>query len=78
VKRNIAKAIMITDYLIDAHIKNAKGIEDLVKNWSSEKSGKGLALTIASVHRDVASCIEIIQELLKEKPKEKKIGKAHS
>lgn len=75
-KRNIAKAIKIADHLIDAHIKNAKGMEELVKNWTTES--KGLGLEIASTHRDVASCIEIIKELLKEKPKEKKIVKAHS
>ncbi len=76
VKRNITKAIKIADYLIEAHIKNAKGMEELVKDWTTES--KGLGLEIASVHRDVASCIEMIIELLNEKPKEKKIVKAHS
>jgi len=78
VKRNITKAIKIADYLIEAHIKNADGIEELVKNWTTDNTNttKGLGLEIASVHRDVASCIEIIKELLEQKPKEKKIVKA--
>ena len=66
-KRNITKAIKIADYLIVAHIKNADGMEELVKNWTSDS--KGLGLEIASVHRDVARCIEMIKELLSEKPK---------
>lgn len=68
-KRNITRAIKIADYLIDAHIKNANGMEELVKNWTTDS--KGLGLEIASVHRDVASCIGIIKELLEQKPKEK-------
>lgn len=68
-KRNITKAIKIADYLIDAHIRNANGMEELVKNWTTDS--KGLGLEIASVHRDVAKCIEVIKELLEQKPKEK-------
>ena len=68
-KRNITKAIKIADYLIDIHIKNANGMEELVKNWNTDS--KELGLEIASVHRDVAKCIELIKELLSEKPKEK-------
>ena len=75
-KRNVAKAIKVADYLIEAHLKNAKGMEEMVQNWTTES--KGLGLEIASVNRDVASCIEIIKDLLKEKPKEKKIVKANS
>ncbi len=74
--KNIKKAIKIADYLIKAHIKNANGMEELVKNWTTES--KGLALEIASVHRDVAICIGTIKELLTEKPKEKKLVKAHT
>jgi len=59
----------MADYLIDAHIRNANGIEELVKNWTADP--KGLGLEIASVHRDVAKCIEVIKELLTEKPKGK-------
>lgn len=73
-KRNITKAIKIADYLIDIHIKYANGMEELVKNWSADSSkgsSKGLGLEIASAHRDVAKCIEVIKELLTEKPKEK-------
>lgn len=75
-KRNITKAIKIADYLIVVHIKNADGMEELAKNWT--ESSKGLALEIASVHRDVAKCIGMIKELLSEKPKEKKIVKTIS
>ena len=74
-KRNITKAIKIADYLIDAHIRNANGMEELVKNWTTDS--KGLGFEIASVHRDVAKCIVMIKELLTEKPKEK-IVKAHT
>lgn len=68
-KRNITKAIKIEDFLIDAHIKHAKGMEELVKDWS--RGSKDLGLTIASAHREVASCIDMIKELLEQKPKEK-------
>lgn len=70
VKRNITEAIKIADHLIKAHIKNAIGMEELVKDWTTEN--KGLGLEIASVHRDVATCIGMIKDLLeqKQKPKE--------
>jgi len=74
--KNIKKAIKISDYLIKAHIKNADGMEELVKNWTTDS--KGLGLEIASVHRDVAQCIGMIKELLTEKPREKKLVKAHT
>ncbi len=74
--KNIKKAIKIADHLITAHIKNAEGMEKLAKDWTSEN--KGLALEIASVHRDVAICIDRIKELLLEKPKEKKLVKSHT
>ena len=73
--KNIKKAIKISDYLIKAHIKNADGMEELVKNWTT--NSKDLGLEIATVHRDVAKCIGIIKELLT-KPKEKKLVKAHT
>ena len=73
-KRNIVKAIKISNYLIEAHNRNAAGMENLVKDWTTES--KGLGLSIASVHRDVAICIEQIRELLEpQKIKEKKIVK---
>ncbi len=76
-KKNITKAIKIADFLIDAHNKNATGMEELVKDWSTDS--KGLGLTIASVHRDVAICIEQIRELLKPtKIQEKQIVKPRS
>ncbi len=74
VKRNITKAIKIADYLINVHIKNANGMEELVKDWTT--NSKGLGLEIASVHRDVAACIGMIKDLLEQKPKEKQIVKA--
>lgn len=73
--KQIAKAVKIADYLIVAHIKNADGMEQLVKDWTTDS--KGLGLEIASVHRDVAVCIGFIKELLT-KPKEKKLVKAHT
>jgi len=76
-KRDIPKAIKIANYLIVAHYKNADGMEELVKNWKTES--KGLGLEIASVHRDVAKCIEqIVTALQPITPKEKKLVKAIS
>jgi len=69
-KKNIAKAIKIADYLVAAHIRNSEGIEKLVKNWSAD--GKGLGLEIASVHRDVAKYLQTISDLLQEKPKSRR------
>ena len=75
-KRNIPKAIKIANYLIAAHYKNANGMEELVKDWTT--NSKDLGLQIASTHRDVAKCFEVIKELLEQKPKEKKLVKAIS
>ena len=76
-KKNITTAIKIADGLIDAHIRNATGMEELVKNWNTDT--KGLGLEIATVHRDVAKCIGYIKELLEsEKPKGKKLVKTNS
>lgn len=76
-KRDIPRAIKITKFLIAAHYKNAKGMEELVKNWNTDTT-KGLGLEIASIHRDVAKCMEeIIKALaLQPTPKEKKLVKA--
>ncbi len=75
--KQIAKAVKIADYLIVAHIKNADGMEELVKDWTT--NSKGLGLEIASVHRDVAKCIEqIVIALQPSTPKEKKLVKAIS
>jgi len=77
VKRNITKAIYIADYLIDAHNRNAKGIEKLVKEWNNKTTGsQELGLEIASVHRSVAVAIGYIKELLEKESKERKIVKA--
>jgi len=70
VKRDIPKAIKIANFLIAAHYKNADGMEKLVKDWTTDS--KGLGLEIASVHRDVATCIELIVTALQPiTPKEK-------
>jgi len=69
-KKNIKIAIKITDELIKAHLKNSKGIRDLVNNWNSDTRGLGLA--IASVHEDVAKCLIVIKKFLEEKPKNRK------
>ena len=74
-KRDIPKAIKIANYLIVAHNKNADGMEELIKDWKTDT--KGLGLEIASVHREVASCIEqIVIALQPNTPKEKKLVKA--
>ena len=75
-KRDIPRAIKIADFLIKAHIKNAQGMEDLVKNWKTDT--RGLGLEIASVHRDVAKCIEQLKDALQPQAvpvKEKKLVK---
>lgn len=69
VKKNIKKAIKIADYLVHAHIKNADGMENLVKDWTVES--KGLGLEIAKVHREVAECILLIIKELEENPRRK-------
>ncbi len=74
-KRDIPKAIKIANYLIAVHNKNADGIDELVKNWNT--SSKDLGLEIASVHRNVAKCIEQIVTAL-HPTKEKKLVKAIS
>ncbi len=76
-KRDIPKAIKISKFLIASHNKNADGMEELVKDWKTESTGLGLE--IASVHRDVAKCIEqIVIALQPSTPKEKKLVKAIS
>lgn len=65
-QKNIKTAIKITDYLMEAHLRNSKGIRDLVKDWASDT--KGLGISIASVHEDVAKCLFTIKKLLEEKP----------
>lgn len=75
-KGNITEAIYIADYLIDAHNRNVKGIEELVKDWNRENTtSQELGLEIASVHRAVAIAIGYIKELLEKELKEKKIVK---
>ncbi len=65
--KNHKDAIGILDGLIIAHIKNSKGLEDMVKDWTSDS--KGLGMAIASVHEDVAKCLFVVKKLLEEKPK---------
>lgn len=66
-KKNIKTAIEITDELIHVHLKNSSGIKNLVKDWTSDS--KGLGIAIADVHEDVAKCLFVIKKLLEEKPK---------
>ena len=76
-KRDVPKAVSIANYLIQCHLKNSDGIEELVKNWDT--GSKELGLEIASVHRDVAKCLELIVKALQPMtPKEKKLVKAIS
>ena len=74
-KRNIPRAIKIADFLISAHYKNATGMENLVKDWNT--GTRDLGFEIASVHRDVAKCIEQIRDALQPTTptKEKKLVK---
>ncbi len=51
----VANAIKICDFLIEAHIRNSKGIRETVKDWTS--GPHDLGITIAEVHEDVAKCI---------------------
>ncbi len=74
--KNIQKAIKIADCLVASHYKNANNIENLVKNWSG--GPKELALEISSTHREVAICIQLIIDCLKEKPKRRKIAETKS
>ena len=69
-QQNIKKALSLTDYLIKAHIKNATGMEEMVKEWTTDS--KGLGLEIASVHREVAECLQEIKNCLNEKPKKRR------
>ena len=71
---DIKKAIKICDHLIAAHNKNSDGMEEMVKNWTT--SSKDLGLEIASVHRDVVTCLEMIKEALLSKKVRKKIAKS--
>jgi len=67
---------MIANGLIDIHYKRADGMEELVKDWTT--NSKDLGLSIASTHRDVAKCIEQIVLALQPpvaRPKEKKLVK---
>jgi hypothetical protein len=64
-KKNIKTAIAITDRLIKAHLKNSSGLKNLVKDWTSDP--KGLGISIAEVHEDVAKCLSVIKILLEEK-----------
>lgn len=66
-RKNIQSAIKITDGLIKAHLKNAKGMRTLVGSWNADV--KDLGLEIAGVHEDVAKCLLAIKNLLEEKPK---------
>lgn len=66
-QKNIKTAIKITDYLIEAHIRNSNGIRDLVKGWNNDGQ-KSLGISIASVHEDVAKALLVVKKILEEKP----------
>ncbi len=67
-QKNIKTAIEITDVLIEAHMRNANGIQNLVKEWKDD-GPKSLALKIAEVHDDVAKCLLFLKKTLEKKPK---------
>lgn len=65
-KKDIKTAIIITEGLIEAHLKNSKGIRKLIQDWTSET--KELGIVIADVHDTVAKCLIEIKKLLEGKP----------
>lgn len=59
-KKDLKKAIQVSDYLMKAHLRNASNIEKLIKDW--DKKGIGdLGQVIADTHRDVAKCIYFVK-----------------
>ena len=54
------RSIMIVDHLIQAHLRNAHGMRKLIAEWNSD--AKSLGETIASVHIDVAKCLDVIKK----------------
>ena len=73
-QKNVKTALLITEGLIEAHIKNSKGIRDLVQDWDPQGI-KGIGIAIAEVHEDVAKCLFVIKSLLEEKKSRRKIEK---
>lgn len=72
----VAKAIKICNFLIESHLKNSKRMRELVKDWID--TPKGLAITIAEVHEDVAKCLLLIKNNIEPKckhPKKMRDGK---
>lgn len=67
-KKNIKTAIKIIDTLVEAHLKNADGIEKLTRDWNDE-GPKGIGTSIVSTHKDVAKCLLLIKKYIEEKPK---------
>ena len=68
-KKDIQKAIKITAYLIDIHLRNANGIEKLSKNWDDDERMKGLATSLISNNEDEAKCLLFLKNCLEGKPK---------
>jgi len=54
------KAIKMLDMLIEAHLKNSKGLRELIQDWKSNTQGLGEG--IASIHEDVAACLVLIKK----------------
>lgn len=67
-KKNIKTAIKIIDHLIECHLRNVNGIEKLTKDWDDDHM-KELAKGVASTHEDVAKCLLVVKNCIKEKPK---------
>ena len=61
-EKNVQTALLMVDWLIDAHQKYAQGLENLVTNWTSEI--KDLALLIASNSNTDAKNLEILKAVL--------------
>lgn len=59
-KKDLKKAILVSDYLIKAHIRNADNIEKLMGERGERGIGE-LGHLIADTHRDVAKCIYFVK-----------------
>jgi len=59
-KKDLTKAVKVSDHLMKAHIRNADNIEKLVKEWD-ESSLKEIGKIISDTHRDVAKCIYFVK-----------------
>lgn len=67
----MSKSIKIVDYLIEVHLRNANGIQDIAKQWDDDNL-KRLSLLIASTHDDVAKALLILKKTILKEYKIKK------